>query len=198
FAASLAPRFHLNIYKCKHISEAGAQQMLLDTHAVKTILLEVPSIGGQSAASPGYTKFVGREMGKAEALLKVILSPMESVADTYRALLPEGTAADLQRILDLKGLKKGEQQNLLDDFNRHSSGINIPQTAIVPVVLPLPSSPSPTAPSIIGAITNREDVLARAAALGRGAATTSFKRFLALTEAAKDKKDGPFRKLFNT
>lgn len=191
-AASLAPRFHLNIYKCKHISETGAQQMLLDTHAVKTILLEVPSIGGQNAASPGYTKFVGREMGKAEALLKVILSPMESVADTYRALLPEGTAADFQRILDLKGLKKVEQQNLLDDFSRHGSGINIPQTSIVPAVQ---ASPSPTAPSIIA---NHEDVLTRAAALGRGAATTGFKRFLALTEAAKDKKEGPFRKLFNT
>jgi len=79
--------------------------MLLDTHAVKTILLEVPSIGGQvhvsdlyvfsllalvylkkeqnqipnssslqSAASAGYNKFVGREMGKAEALLKVSIS----------------------------------------------------------------------------------------------------------------------------
>jgi vacuolar protein sorting-associated protein 53 len=52
--------------------------------------------------------------------------------------------------------------------------------------------------TLTGALTtNREDVLARAAALGRGAATTGFKRFLALTEAAKDRKDGPFRKLFN-
>jgi hypothetical protein len=49
----------------------------------------------------------------------------------------------------------------------------------------------------MGLIASREDVLTRAAALGRGAATTGFKRFLALTEAAKDRKDGPFRKLFN-
>jgi len=49
----------------------------------------------------------------------------------------------------------------------------------------------------LGLIASREDVLTRAAALGRGAATTGFKRFLALTEAAKDRKDGPFRKLFN-
>lgn len=204
-AASLAPRFYLNIYKCKHISETGAQQMLLDTHAVKTILLEVPSIGGQSAASAGYNKFVGREMGKAEALLKVILSPVESVADTYRALLPEGTAADFQRILDLKGLKKTEQQTLLEDFNKHGTGI-IPQAPSMAVAAsvsvpaaaaPLSSAPSPSPTS---AITNREDVLTRAAALGRGAATTGFRRFLALTEAAKDRKDGPFpfRKLFNT
>lgn len=34
--------------------------------------------------------------------LQVILSPMEAIADTYRALLPEGSGADFLRILDLK------------------------------------------------------------------------------------------------
>lgn len=34
--------------------------------------------------------------------MQVILSPMEAIADTYRALLPEGSGADFQRILDLK------------------------------------------------------------------------------------------------
>eukprot|EP00252_Welwitschia_mirabilis_P001763 TRINITY_DN11706_c0_g1_i1.p1 TRINITY_DN11706_c0_g1~~TRINITY_DN11706_c0_g1_i1.p1 ORF type:complete len:829 (+),score=191.73 TRINITY_DN11706_c0_g1_i1:175-2661(+) len=200
-AASLAPRFHLNIYKCKHISETGAQQMLLDTHAVKTILLEVPSVG-QSAASTSYTKFVNREMGKAEALLKVILSSVESVADTFRALMPEGTAADFQRILELKGLKKTEQQSLLEDFTRHGTGITS-QSIQVPTVISTSETASaasiaPVAPTpTTTAITNRDDVLTRAAALGRGAATTGFRRFIALTEAAKDRKDSPFRKLFN-
>lgn len=35
-------------------------------------------------------------------VVQVILSPMEAIADTYRALLPEGSGADFQRILDLK------------------------------------------------------------------------------------------------
>ena len=34
--------------------------------------------------------------------MQVILSPMESIADTYRALLPDDSGADFQRILDLK------------------------------------------------------------------------------------------------
>ncbi|PWA91895.1 membrane trafficking VPS53 family protein [Artemisia annua] len=46
-ASSLGPRFYLNIFKCKQISETGAQQMLLDTQAVKTILLDIPSLGKQ-------------------------------------------------------------------------------------------------------------------------------------------------------
>ncbi|XWS62080.1 hypothetical protein CRYUN_Cryun07bG0180400 [Craigia yunnanensis] len=102
----LGPRFYMNIFKCKQIPETGAQQMLLDTQAVKTILLEIPSLGRQTSGAAGYSKFVSQELSKAEAVLKVILSPVDSVADTYRALLPEGTPMEFQRILELKGLKK--------------------------------------------------------------------------------------------
>lgn len=202
-ASSLGPRFYLNIFKCKHISETGAQQMLLDTQAVKTILQDIPSLGRQTSGAASYSKFVSREMSKAEALLKVILSPLDSVADTYRALLPEGTPSEFQRILELKGLKKADQQSILDDFNKHVSGIT--QQPIAPPTVVQAAHSAPPAAAVFtsagaasaGVIASREDVLTRAAALGRGAATTGFKRFLALTEAAKDRKDGPFRKLFN-
>lgn len=198
-ASSLGPRFYANIFKCKQISETGAQQMLLDTQAVKTILLDIPSLGRQTSGAASYSKFVSREMSKAEALLKVILSPIDSVADTYRALLPEGTLMEFQRILELKGFKKADQQSILDDFNKHGPGITQPSVSspsAPPVVSSTPPAPTITSPTV-GLMASREDVLTRAAALGRGAATTGFKRFLALTEAAKDRKDGPFRKLFN-
>lgn len=99
----------------------------------------------------------------------------------------------------VQGLKKADQQSILDDFVKRGPGIT--QHSIVPsVVQAVPTAPAaPAIPNLasIGLIASREDVLTRAAALGRGAATTGFKRFLALTEAAKDRKDGPFRKLFN-
>ncbi|XVE57516.1 hypothetical protein DITRI_Ditri04bG0096900 [Diplodiscus trichospermus] len=201
-ASSLGPRFYMNIFKCKQISETGAQQMLLDTQAVKTILLEIPSLGRQTSGAAGYSKFVSREMSKAEALLKVILSPIDSVADTYRALLPEGTPMEFQRILELKGLKKSDQQSILDDFNKGAPAISQPSNVAAAGQAIQPAAPATTVqaisnPALVGFIASREDVLTRAAALGRGAATTGFKRFLALTEAAKDRKDGPFRKLFN-
>ncbi|KAG5524530.1 hypothetical protein RHGRI_031253 [Rhododendron griersonianum] len=138
----------------------------------------VNNMNSLTSGASNYSKFVSREMSKAEALLKVILSPIDSVADTYRALLPEGTPSEFQRILELK----------------------VSTTPGPPVLLAVPTAPpAPTIanPSSAGVIASREDVLTRAAALGRGAATTGFKRFLALTEAAKDRKDGPFRKLFN-
>ncbi|XP_027176359.1 vacuolar protein sorting-associated protein 53 A isoform X1 [Coffea eugenioides] len=196
-ASSLPPRFYSNIFRCKQISETGAQQMLLDTQAVKTILLDIPSLGRQTSGASSYSKFVSREMSKAEALLKVILSPIDSVADTYCALLPEGTPTEFQRILELKGLKRTDQQSILDDFSRRGSGITQPAIAgpsAVPSAPPPSAAPAITSPVVVGSLISREDVLARAAALGRGAATTGFKRFLALTEAAKDRKD--FRKLF--
>ncbi|XP_073040877.1 LOW QUALITY PROTEIN: vacuolar protein sorting-associated protein 53 A-like [Primulina eburnea] len=198
-ASSLGPRFYLNIFKCKQISETGAQQMLLDTQAVKTILLDVPSLGKKTSVAAGYSKFVSREMSKAEALLKVILSSTDSVADTYCALLPEGTPSEFQRILDLKGLKRTDQQTILDDYNKRGAGTY--QTSLKTVI---PSAPNtmvaapvianPIAPGIIPL---KEEIVARAAALGRGAATTGIRRFLALTESTtKDRKDGAFRKLF--
>lgn len=87
----------------------------------------------------------------------------------------------------------------MDDFNKHGPGITQPSVSspsAPPVVSSTPPAPTITSPTV-GLMASREDVLTRAAALGRGAATTGFKRFLALTEAAKDRKDGPFRKLFN-
>lgn len=96
----------------------------------------------------------------------------------------------------------------MEEFNKHSLAIRHPSAApsvSVPSATPTPLTasaeavaPPTTGATALGALSvSREDVLTRAAALGRGAATTGFKRFLALTEAAKDRKDGPFRKLFN-
>lgn len=99
----------------------------------------------------------------------------------------------------MQGLKKADQQSILEDFNKHGPGITKP-SAPPPVATPVPTAPTVSLiqnPTSAGFLAPREDVLTRAAALGRGAATTGFKRFLALTEAAKDRKDGPFRKLFN-
>ncbi|CAI5458968.1 unnamed protein product, partial [Closterium sp. Yama58-4] len=69
-AASFAPRYYATVFKAKRLSGTGAQQMLLDTHGIKTILLELPALGGL-AATAAYSKYVTREMGRSEALLKV-------------------------------------------------------------------------------------------------------------------------------
>ena len=90
---------------------------------------------------------------------------------------------------------------ILDDFNKHGPGLTQPSVSTA-MRQPVPTTPAPpmaitNQATAAGFIANSEDVLTRAAALGRGAATTGFKKFIALTEAAKDRKDGPLRRLFN-
>jgi len=43
-SSSFIPRFINHIYRCKPINMIGAEQLLLDTHSLKTVLLDLPSI----------------------------------------------------------------------------------------------------------------------------------------------------------
>ena len=45
--SSFIPKFIQHIYKCKPVSTVGAEQLLLDTHSLKTELLDLPSLGSQ-------------------------------------------------------------------------------------------------------------------------------------------------------
>ena len=49
-----------------------------------------------------FSGYVAREMGKAEALLKVVGSRPENLVDNFFTLMPSGSPADFQRILELK------------------------------------------------------------------------------------------------
>ena len=50
------------------------------------------------------TGYINREMGKAEALLKVVGSRPDNLADNFTTLMPNASASMYQRILDLKVL----------------------------------------------------------------------------------------------
>ena len=45
-------RFVQQLYKCKPVGVVGAEQLLLDTHMLKTALLDLPSVGSQVARKP--------------------------------------------------------------------------------------------------------------------------------------------------
>lgn len=77
--SSLMPRFLSMIQRCKRLGETGAQQLLLDLQALKGCLLELPR--NCNASSTGaYTKMVGAEVGKAEQLLRLVLTPEDALA----------------------------------------------------------------------------------------------------------------------
>ncbi|XP_023049122.1 vacuolar protein sorting-associated protein 53 homolog isoform X3 [Piliocolobus tephrosceles] len=73
FANSFIPKFITHLFKCKPISMVGAEQLLLDTHSLKMVLLDLPSIGSQVVrkAPASYTKIVVKGMTRAEMILKL-------------------------------------------------------------------------------------------------------------------------------
>jgi len=60
-----------------------------------------------------YKRLVKNMVAKAEIVLKLISSPQDAIVETYKALVPEGSDSDFTRILELKGLKSSERQDLV-------------------------------------------------------------------------------------
>ena len=125
-AGTLAPKLYRAVFKCRRFSDTGAQQLLLDIHAIKTTLNDLPVMGegsGASTAPASHSRLVAREMGACEALMKVVLSPTEGLAETFKALLPGGSAADFRAVCELKGMKKTEAAAAADGIGpRHIGG----------------------------------------------------------------------------
>ena len=113
-AAALAAATYGAVLKSRRVGDFGAQQLLLDVQSVKKLLLELPLAGDGTAfaetaagrVSRTHQRLVERETGKCEALCKVLMSPLEGIRDTFTALLPEGSPADLAAVCELKGMKK--------------------------------------------------------------------------------------------
>lgn len=117
FATSFIPRYQNHIYGCQQMNNFGAQQILLDASAIKAFLIGLPA--SVHAPVPGtYVKFVNREMGKIEAMLKVILAPVDVSVDTYVALVPDGTAEHFQKVLEIRGLRRADAAPLVLDYSR--------------------------------------------------------------------------------
>uniref|UniRef100_A0A8B9HIU7 Vacuolar protein sorting-associated protein 53 homolog n=1 Tax=Astyanax mexicanus TaxID=7994 RepID=A0A8B9HIU7_ASTMX len=123
FTNSFIPKFINHLFRCKPISMVGAEQLLLDTHSLKTVLLDLPSIGSQvlRKAPASYTKIVVKGMTRAEMILKVVMAPHEPpvvFVDNYIKLLADGNPETFQKILDMKGLKRSEQNSMLELFRQ--------------------------------------------------------------------------------
>ncbi|KAJ3177891.1 Vacuolar protein sorting-associated protein 53 [Geranomyces variabilis] len=126
FSESFLTRYYNNITRCKPISEVGAEQMLLDTQAIKNIFIQMANINseGQSHAPAIYLKIVSKAITKVEQLLKVVLrpyQPVEGIVETYLLLFSDHSVTNFQKVLDLKGLKRTEQQTVLEAFQRRAA-----------------------------------------------------------------------------
>ena len=131
-AARLLAVYNHSLSKCRRVNEWAAQQLLLDTHGVKTILSQVPRMGEQdAAATPNdddpyaepmetqghqsidtYNKLLGKEIGRVEILLKLVATPVMHLKESFGLLWSNGSREDLVQVRTYgrnEGRKEGRQ-----------------------------------------------------------------------------------------
>jgi hypothetical protein len=148
FATTFLPHFVQSLHRCKRIGEMGAQQLLLDTHGIKTLFLGLREMGDNRVDTNSvttqrrdpYLKRVDEEIKKAESLLKLVSYPADRLAQTFPVLWPEGTQDDLRSVMSLKGMKTNEQNDVLHQASmpgggasNGSSGISAASTSTNPL-----------------------------------------------------------------
>lgn len=109
-------RFTNALVKSRPLREIGAEQLLIDLGVLKSCLLKLP---GETLSTSGYTRSLTRITTRLEALLKVIVTPVDPAEGfilNYTLLIGDASFSNFQKILDLKGTPKAEQNSLLDTF----------------------------------------------------------------------------------
>lgn len=125
FITVFTHKYITNLYRCKLLSQGGAEQLLLDTHIMKKFLITLPCINSDIKTAPAsYTKAAIKGMSKAEMILKVVLVPhntVDSFIESYFNLLPESNIVEFQRILEVKGVKRNETSQLVEAYNKYNT-----------------------------------------------------------------------------
>ena len=107
-----------SIISCRPISEAGAEQLLLDSYALTQAFNALLPNAPQS-----YLKRVSQNTtARLSPLLKtlqVIPSPPEALVQAYLIHIGDKSDANFRKILDLKGIAKKDQGLLVEHFNAH-------------------------------------------------------------------------------
>ncbi|XP_037030486.1 vacuolar protein sorting-associated protein 53 homolog [Bradysia coprophila] len=132
FVNSFIPKYITTLYKCRPTNSQdgtnnimGCEQLLLDTHSIKTVLLDLPSIGSSvnRKAPASYTKVVVKGMTKAEMIIKVVMAPIvpaTGFTEQFLKLLPDSSFTEFHKILDMKGLRRTDQTQLVELLKRNA------------------------------------------------------------------------------
>eukprot|EP01071_Lankesteria_metandrocarpae_P000180 Lankesteria_metandrocarpae@DN10317_c0_g1_i1.p1 len=109
FVQSFTQKFRQHIFACAPIGEAGAQQLLLDVYCLKNALLDLPNTfykeRRRTTSSTAFAKYIVREVGHLEVLLKVLSSTvmlMESYLSLMRQIGLEGTSKEFRQLQSLR------------------------------------------------------------------------------------------------
>ncbi|ETN36873.1 uncharacterized protein HMPREF1541_07860 [Cyphellophora europaea CBS 101466] len=127
--SSIADIYLSSLPSCRPISEGGAEQMLLDLHALRTTLSPLLS----DPPPPSYAKRLSTAFSRIEPLLKTLQvrpSPPEALVQAYLVHIADLSEANFRKVLELKGIGGGggtvgarrshqETVQLVELFNMH-------------------------------------------------------------------------------
>jgi hypothetical protein len=125
FALAFSNGYFEAVLRQKRVSETGTQQLLLDVYNLKTLLLKLPLVGNKDSAAKAsdmYLNSVNKEFSRIELFLKLVGTRVELLTDMFKASWPNGTLADLQTIMSLKGMKRIDQQAAAEKLGFSSLG----------------------------------------------------------------------------
>uniref|UniRef100_A0A915ICT1 Vacuolar protein sorting-associated protein 53 homolog n=1 Tax=Romanomermis culicivorax TaxID=13658 RepID=A0A915ICT1_ROMCU len=141
FASSFVGKFLVYLFRCRSMNVDGAEQLLLDAHSLKTELLNLPNIESSIPRKPpvSYANVVSKGMNKAEMILKLIMTESTDhryFVEQYLKLLPESDQSELQKILDMKGIRGTAAQSPFFEHYRNSGDQNkLPAMSIASTVI---------------------------------------------------------------
>lgn len=146
----LSNTYLTNIAQCKPISEAGAEQMLLDTHEIRKTMSQILPGNPPPAA---FLKRVNTSFGKMEPLLKTLQvnpSPPEALVQAYLIHIADLSDSNFKKLLEMKGIKgRAEQAQLLELYQMHKLSPRYQGSLVErsPILTPLHSAPGATSTS---------------------------------------------------
>ncbi|KAI5123978.1 hypothetical protein M0805_006390 [Coniferiporia weirii] len=115
-AALVLARFTNALVRSRPLREIGAEQLLLDLQEIRSCLLKLP---GESSTTTSFGRSITKSTMRLETLLKVIIPPAdppEGFILNYTLLVGDASFSNFQKVLDLKGTPRTEQNDLLDSF----------------------------------------------------------------------------------
>ncbi|KAK0551814.1 Vacuolar protein sorting-associated protein 53 [Tilletia horrida] len=120
-------RFTQTVVRLRPMAKSTAEQLLRDVAEVKSILHDLPRYGSEdsvASARSSYLRYVNNTVTRIETLLRVIMipeSPPEDLVNGYIEKIKDRSFSNFQKILDLKGVRRMDQNGLMDKFLAISS-----------------------------------------------------------------------------
>lgn len=98
--------------------------MLLDVYVLKKGFEELLTLNAPAGTAPpaSYIKRVSQSMSRLDPILKTLQvrrSPPEALVQAYLIHIADKTDANFRKILDLKGIRKQDQAQLVELFQAH-------------------------------------------------------------------------------